>query len=86
MKPGGIKSEKMDPRGQQKGAKGCQNERKGHRKGAKGSQKGVEGSQKGAKERAKRIQKSMFGKGREKVAKRSVRGTKFWSHFWSILH
>ena len=35
----------------------------------KGSQKGAKGSQKGAKGRPKCIQKSIFGKGRETVAK-----------------
>ena len=39
---------------------------KGSQKIAKGNQKGAKGSQKGAKGRPKCIQKSIFGKGREK--------------------
>ena len=63
---------------------------KGSQKIAKGNQKGAKGSQKGAKGRPKCIQKSIFGKGSEKVTKNaSPHGTvtiNFGPHFQSKMH
>ena len=64
-------------KGSQRVPKWAKRSPKGSQRESKGSQREPKGSQKGAKERPKCIQKSMFGKGREKVAKRV--STSIWN-------
>ena len=101
MTPGDVKSEKMEPRGEQKWPKGCQKgahwsqkEAKGSQKGAKGnqkgakrSQKGAKGSQKGAKREPKGDQNASKNRCPEKVAKRVLPGgASTWiCSFWEAL-
>ena len=80
------KVSQREPKGARREPKGAKSEPKGSQRAPKGSHLEAKGCQKWAKGRPKCIEKSTFGEGREKYAKRVFAGDRFWFILGVIFH